>query len=205
LLVNRLLPDFLDLYPNVQLELVGEDRLIDIVEEGFDAGIRLGHVVQLDMVALWLTPPERFVVVGTPDFFRRYGRPIHPHDLQRFRCILLLQSAHTIDHWQFIVDGERITVGIKGPLTINDVETCIRSTLRGAGLFCLPRSLVMHYLEQGQMETVLDSHSVEVPGLSLYYPSRSQSLPKLRAFIELATIRMRRDFQAGDYLATPTS
>jgi hypothetical protein len=61
------------------------------------------------------------------------------------------------------------------------------------------------YLEQGQMETVLDSHSVEVPGLSLYYPSRSQSLPKLRAFIELATIRMRRDFQAGDYLATPTS
>ena len=135
LLVNRLLPDFLDLYPNVQLELVGEDRLIDIVEEGFDAGIRLGHVVQLDMVAVWLTPPERFVVVGTPDFFRRYGRPIHPHDLQRFRCILLLQSAHTIDHWQFIVDGERITVGIEGPLIINDVETCIRSTLKGAGLF----------------------------------------------------------------------
>jgi DNA-binding transcriptional LysR family regulator len=87
------------------------------------------------------------------------------------RCILLRQSAHTIDHWQFIVDAQRITVGIEGPLTINDVETCIRSTLRGAGLFCLPRSLVMHYLEQGQMETVLDSHSVEVPGLSLYYPS----------------------------------
>jgi DNA-binding transcriptional LysR family regulator len=202
LLVNRLLPDFLDLYPNVQLELMGEDRLIDIVAEGFDAGIRLGHVVQMDMVAVWLTPPERFVVVGTPDFFRRYGRPIHPHDLQRFRCILLLQSAHTIDHWQFMVDGQRTTVGIKGPLTINDVETCIRSTLRGAGLFCLPGSLVMHYLEQGQMETVLDAHSVEVPGLSLYYPSRSQSLPKLRAFIEFATKRMRRDFQSGDYLAT---
>jgi hypothetical protein len=61
------------------------------------------------------------------------------------------------------------------------------------------------YLEQGQMETVLDSHSVEVPGLSLYYPSRSQSLPKLRAFIELATTKMRRDFQSTDYLATPTS
>jgi DNA-binding transcriptional LysR family regulator len=72
-----------------------------------------------------------------------------------------------------VVDGERMTVGIEGPLIINDVETCIRSTLRNAGLFCLPRSLVMHYLEQGQMETVLDSHSVEVPGLSLYYPSRS--------------------------------
>ena len=205
LLVNRLLPDFLDLYPNVQLELMGEDRLIDIVEEGFDAGIRLGHVVQMDMVAVWLTPPERFVVVGTPAFFRRYGRPISPHDLQRFRCILLRQTAHTIDHWQFIVDAQRIAVRIEGPLIINDVESCIRSTLRGAGLFCLPRSLVMHYLEQGQMETVLDPHSVEVPGLSLYYPSRSQSLPKLRAFIELATNRMRRDFQADDYLATAIS
>jgi DNA-binding transcriptional LysR family regulator len=159
----------------------------------------------MDMVAVWLTPPERFVVVGTPAFFRRYGRPINPHDLQRFRCILLRQTAHTIDHWQFIVDAQRIAVGIDGPLIINDVETCIRSTLRGAGLFCLPRSLVMHYLEQGQLETVLDSHSVEVPGLSLYYPSRSQSLPKLRAFIEFATKRMRRDFQAGDYLATAIS
>jgi DNA-binding transcriptional LysR family regulator len=89
-LVNWLLPESLDLYPNVQLELVGEDRLVNLVEEGFDAGIRLGHVVQLDMVAVWRTPPERFVVVGTPDFFRRYGRPIHPQDLHRFRCIPLL-------------------------------------------------------------------------------------------------------------------
>jgi DNA-binding transcriptional LysR family regulator len=203
LLVNRLLPDFLDLYPNVQLELVGEDRMIDIVEEGFDAGIRLGNFVQLDMVAVWLTPPEQFVVVGAPAFFRRYDRPIRPNDLQRFRCILLRQSAQMIDHWQFVVDGQRITVKIEGPLIINDVETCIRSTLKGVGLFCLPRSLVMHYLERGEMETVLDSHSFEVPGLSLYYPSRSQSLPKLRAFIEFATKRMRRDFQSGDYLPVP--
>src|ERR1700731_3490827 len=84
MLVNRLLPDFLELYPNVQLELVGEDRLIDIVEEGYDAGIRLAQFVQVDMVAVWLTPPERFVVVGAPAFCRRYGRPTEPHDLQRF-------------------------------------------------------------------------------------------------------------------------
>lgn len=96
-------------------------------------------------------------------------------------------------------------VGIDGPLIINDIEICIRSALRATGLFCLPRSLVMHYLERGGLEPVLDSYCVEVPGLSLYCPSRTQSLPKLRAFIELATQKMRREFQPGDYLAVPNA
>jgi DNA-binding transcriptional LysR family regulator len=205
LLVNRLLPDFLDAHPNVQLELVGEDRPIDIVEEGFDAGIRLGDFVQIDMVAVWLTPPERFVVVGAPALFRKQGRPVSPNDLHGFRCILLRQSTRTLDQWQFVVDGQRVTVGVQGPLVINDVEACIRSTLRGVGLFQLPRSLVMSYLGSGELETALEPHSEEVPGLSLYYPSRSQSLPKLRAFVEFATKRMRREFRPGDYLPTPIS
>jgi DNA-binding transcriptional LysR family regulator len=205
LLVNRLLPDFLDAHPNVQLELVGEDRPIDIVEGGFDAGIRLGDFVQIDMVAVWLTPPERFVVVGAPALFRKHGRPETPSDLQAFPCILLRQSARVLDRWQFVVEGQRVTVGIDGPLVINDVEACIRSAARGVGLFRLPQSLVMSYMENGSLETVLEANSEEVPGLSLYYPGRSQSLPKLRAFVDFATKRMRRDFRPGDYLPTPVS
>jgi len=162
LLVNRLLPDFLELHPKIQLDLVGDDRLIDIVEEGFDAGVRLGHMVQKDMVSVWLTPPERFVVVGAPTFFARYGRPLHPRDLQNFRCILLQQSTQMLDHWQFAIDRKQVTVHIQGPLIVNDVDACIRSTLRGVGLFWLPRSLVMHHLEQEELETVLDQNSVEV-------------------------------------------
>ena len=202
LLVNRLLPDFLDTYPNVHLELVGEDRPIDIVKEGFDAGIRLGDFVHADMVAVWLTPPERFVVVGAPAFFRKHGRPTFPKDLHGYRCILLEQSTRALDQWQFVVDGRRVAVGIEGPLMVNDVEACIRSALRGVGLFRLPRSLVTSYLGSGDLELVLDSYGEEVPGLSLYYPSRSQSLPKLRAFVEFATKRMRRKLQPGDYLPT---
>ena len=205
LLVNRLLPGFLDLHSNIQLELVGEDRLIDIVKEGFDAGIRLGHHVQVDMIAVRLTPAEPFVVVGAPTFFDRYGRPSQPQDLHDFRCILLRQSARLLDRWQFSVDGQAVTVGIEGPLIVDDVEACVRAALRGVGLFRLPRSIVMHYLEQGELETVLDSSSVEVPGLSLYYPSRSTALPKLRAFVEFATKHMRRDFQPSDYLPAPIS
>ncbi|CAM4159948.1 LysR family transcriptional regulator [Bordetella muralis] len=203
LLANRLLPDFFDAYPNVELELVGEDRPIDIVAEGFDAGIRLGNFVQIDMVAVWLTPPERFVVVGTPALFRKHGRPSSPSDLQNFRCILLRQSVRALDHWQFVVDGKRIMVGVEGPLVINDIETCVRSALRGAGLFQVPHSLVMSYLESGDLQAVLEPYCEEVPGLSLYYPSRNQSLPKLRAFVDFATQRMRRAFKPDDYLPKP--
>lgn len=205
LLINRLLPDFLDAHPNLELELVGEDRPIDIVEEGFDAGIRLGNFIQIDMVAVWLTPPERFVVVGAPALFRKHGRPASPNDLQNFPCILLRQSVRVLDHWPFVVDGQRITVGVEGPLVINDVEACIRAALRGIGLFQLPYSLVMSHLESGNLQTALDPYCEEVPGLALYYPSRSQSLPKLRAFVDFATQRMRREFRQGDYLPTPIS
>ncbi len=203
LLINRLLPGFVDLHPNVQLELVGDDRLTDIVAEGFDAGIRLGHFVQVDMVAVRLTPAEPYAVVGAPAFFERYGRPRQPQDLHDFRCILLRQSARLLDRWQFSVGVQGIAVSVQGPLILDDVEACVRAALRGVGLFRLPRSIVTHYLEQRDLETVLDANAAEIPGLFLYYPSRSTALPKLRAFVEYATKHMRRDFLPGDYLPAP--
>jgi DNA-binding transcriptional LysR family regulator len=203
LLINRLLPGFVDLHPNVQLELAGDDRLIDIVEEGFDAGIRLGHLVQVDMIALQLTPAEPYAVVGAPGFFERYGRPGRPQDLHDFRCILLRQSARLLDRWQFSGGVQDLTVTVEGPLILDDVEACIRAALRGVGLFRLPRSIAAHYLEQGDLESVLDRYAAEIPGLFLYYPSRSTALPKLRAFVEYATEHMRRDFLPGDYLPAP--
>jgi DNA-binding transcriptional LysR family regulator len=195
LLVNRLLPDFLDAHPNVQLELVGEDRPIDIVEEGFDAGIRLGDFVQIDMVAVWLTPPERFVVVGAPSLLRKHGRPGTPGDLQYFRCILLRQSIRELDRWQFVVEGQRVTVGIDGPLVINDVESCIRSALRGVGLFQLPQSLVMSYLESGNLETVLEAYCEEVPGLSL-------SASRYRSFAPSSISRLKGCEEASEPATT---
>lgn len=201
LLVNRLLPDFLEEYPKVQLELVGDDRLADIVEEGFDAGIRLGNYVQLDMISIWLTPPEPFVIVGSPDFFARYGRPGRPDNLKDFRCIELKLDSDADSQWHMQEDNAPVAVQIRGVLVANDVDTCVRSALRGVGLFRLPRSIVMHHLVAGTLETVLDEFATGIPGLSLYYPSRSQSLPKLRAFIDFATKRMRREFQSNDYIA----
>lgn len=205
LLVNRLLPDFLDAYPKLQLELVGEDSLIDIVEDGFDAGIRLGNFVQLDMISVWLTPPEQFVIVGTPEFFARHGRPMRPEQLKDVRCIEMRRNDDAGPHWQFSVEGVPLDVQIGGAFIANDVDTCLRAALKGIGLFRLPRSIAMSYLLAGALETVLDEFATGIPGLALYYPSRSQSLPKLRAFIDFATTRMRRDFQANDYGASVTA
>lgn len=202
LLINRLLPDFLDLYPKVQLELVGEDHLIDIVKEGFDAGIRLGNYVQLDMISLWLTPPEQFVIIGSPDFLAKYGRPRRPEDLKDFRCIELKPNNDAVSQWHLQESDTPIAVQISGAFIANDVDTCIRAALKGIGLFRVPRSIVMQHLETGAVEPVLEQFGTGIPGLSLYYPSRSQSLPKLRAFIDFATKRMRRSFQAHDYVTS---
>lgn len=191
LLVERLLPEFHEVHPGVQLELVGEDRLIDIVAEGFDAGIRFGHLVQADMVATWLTPPDRYVVVASPAFLRKHGRPSVPEDVRRFPCIGYRRSPEPIEPWRFSVAKKPVALDVEHALATNDIEACIRAVLRGAGLFCLARVLVAPYLERGQMETVLDAYAAELPRLSLYYPRRSRSLPKLRAFIELAKRRMR--------------
>jgi DNA-binding transcriptional LysR family regulator len=200
LLVNRLLPDFLVAYPALQLELVGDDRLVDIVADRFDAGIRLGAAVQVDMVATWLTPPERFVVVGAPRLLKAHGIPGKPKDLQRFPCILYRPDARGIEHWPFRTRGRALTVDVRGPLAINDADACLRAALRGVGVFRVPRSIVMSYVAAGSLVVVLDSHGEDIAGLSLYYPVQSQALPRLRAFIDFATKRMRRPFENGDYL-----
>jgi DNA-binding transcriptional LysR family regulator len=200
LLSRRLLPDFFVMYPDVELELVADDDLVNIVEQGFDAGIRLGELVQQDMVAVRLTPPLRFVVVGTPALIALHGRPAEPQDLLRFPCIRLRQKAHATRPWEFTIRGQRVEVDVHGPLIVNDVGMCVSAVLRGTGLFQMPLPQAMRHVESGELVTVLDDFGVETAGLSLYYPGHSQSLPKLRAFVDFARDRMRRDFEAADYL-----
>jgi DNA-binding transcriptional LysR family regulator len=183
MLVTRLAPGFLAAHPHVQLELVGEDGLVDIVAQHFDAGIRVGHLVEPDMVATRLTPNDRYVVVGSPALVRKHGRPKHPHQLSEYPCVSFRRDTRAVEPWRFVVAGQPVQVSVEGRLMTNDVEACIQAVLRGVGLFCFPRSLVRRHLKDGSMKSVLDEYAAEVPGLYLYYPSRSQTLPKLKAFI----------------------
>lgn len=191
LFIERLLPGLLEAHPKLRVELVGEDRRIDIIEEGFDAGIRFGHLVEPGMIATPLTPPDRYVVVGAPSYLQKSGRPRHPEELEKFSCIGFCLSPQSVEAWRFMIDGKPVLFRVGCQLTTNDIEASLRAALRGVGLFLVARSVVLGYLQTGQLETVLDAYSVELPGLSLYYPSQSRSLPKLRAFLEFARSGLR--------------
>ena len=203
LLINSLLPDFHEAYPAISLELSGDDEFTNIVEQGFDAGIRLGHTIELDMVSTWLTPPDKFVVVGAPSLLKRYAPPKRPEDLQELPALLNRRGGQVSRNWEFVDGGESLRVAVDGPLILNDYEASIRAALRGVGFLHTVGSVVRHYIEQGSLIPVLEDYARDVPGLCLYYPSRSQSLPKLRAFVEFATKRMRQPMTADAFSARP--
>lgn len=203
LLINSLLPEFHEAYPNISLELAGDDEFTNIVEQGFDAGIRLGHTIELDMISTWLTPPDKIVTVGAPGLLGKYPRPGHPRELQGLPALLTRRGGQVSRTWEFVDGGESLKVAVDGPLILNDYEASIRAALRGVGFLHTVSSVIRHHIEQGSLVPVLEDYARDVPGLCLYYPSRSQSLPKLRAFVEFATKRMRQGVTADAFSAQP--
>lgn len=184
MLTERYVAGFLAAHPGLRLELIGDDRLVDIVAEGCDAGVRPRSFVQADMVAVPLNGEEPNVVVGAPSLLARYGRPSLPHDIGRLPCTVFRQADMLLDEWAFDVAGERRVVSIRGPLILDDVVACIHAAEQGVGLFRLPRSLVARNIHAGTLEVVLADLAVAFPGLALYYPNRRTVTPKLRAFID---------------------
>ncbi|MCC8911808.1 LysR family transcriptional regulator [Xanthomonas cannabis] len=184
MLTERFVAGFLRTNPGLQLEFVGDDRLVDIIGEGCDAGVRPRSFVQADMVALPLTPEEPQVVVGSPSLLARYGYPTKPADIRDFPCITFRLAGIAIAEWSFKVGAERISIPIGGPLILDDVAACVHAAEQGVGLFRLPRSIVSRNIHAGTLEVVLSDFSEMFPGLSLYYPSRRTVLPKLKAFVD---------------------
>lgn len=184
MLTERFASGFLAANPHVQLELVGDDRLVDIVSEGCDAGVRPRTFLHADMVAVPLTSEEPHVVVGSASLFARHGRPALPDDLRHLPCILFRQAGVVLDAWDFRVEGHPISIPIRGALILDDVAACLHAAEQGVGLFRLPRSLAARSIHAGTLQVVLERFDVVFPGLALYYPSRRTVMPKLRAFID---------------------
>lgn len=182
--VEPILAGFLEAYPEIEVEICAEDGFVDLAATGFDAGVRLGEYLDADMVAVRLSPPFRFVVVGSPAYFDRHGRPERPADLRRLPCIRFRQSRGTIPNWQF-VDGNRpVEVAVTGPVILNDLRAAVSVATQGLALAHVAEPLILDELADGRLEAVLDAWAPSSPGVYLYYPSRSQILPKLRAFID---------------------
>lgn len=178
------LPGFLLDHPDVSVEVIVEDRLIDLVAGGFDAGIRLGETVQRDMIAIPVGPPLRTVVVGTPDYFARRDLPQTPDDLADHVCVnYRLLGGGGLLPWEFSVDGREIKARVPGQLIVNDEVLAAAATRAGAGLGYMMEHDVADEIADGRLVQVLAPYCTPYPGCQLYYPDRRVS-PALRALID---------------------
>lgn len=187
-LIEPILATFCEAYPEVEIELFCEDRFINIVEQGFDAGITLGEFVAADMIGLPLTPPFRCMVVGSPAYIARRGRPGHPRDLAGHDCINFRQSTRGgLYRWEFEEDGREFAMTVAGRVVANEGATLLAAAEQGLGLSYTLAPLAASRLSSGALESVLEPYCPQTPGFFLYYPSRHQVMPKLRAFVEFMT------------------
>ena len=184
LLLEPIIASFAQAYPEIELEIAASEQMVDLAAGGFDAGIRFGQFIAPDMVAVRLTSPFPFVVVGSPDYLGRHGRPVCVEDLRRHACLRMRRSNGAIANWSFTDGGEQIEAAVAGPLIAHDYPTLLGAAMQGAGLAQLPGPLVRGPVADGRLEAVLDDLAIMTPGVFLYHPGKRQMLPKLRAFID---------------------
>jgi DNA-binding transcriptional LysR family regulator len=184
ILLEPLIASFCQAYPEVEVEIAASKELIDLAAEGFDAGIRLGQFIAADMVAVRLTRPFPFVVVGTPEYLRRSKRPERIDDLRQHACLRIRRSNGSIAPWSFVDGNKTVEAIVSGPLIANDFSTMLGAAIEGVGLAQVPEPIAAGPVKAGKLVHVLEPFAPMGPGVFLYYPSRHQMMPKLRAFID---------------------
>ncbi|WP_277811425.1 LysR family transcriptional regulator [Chromohalobacter canadensis] len=184
-LSGPLIASFAETYPGITLDVTVSDEEFDIVAAGFDAGVRLGEVIEKDMVAVPLTGDQRQVAVATPGYLARHGIPQHPRELTAHRCIGWRPLPETAPYrWEFERDGRAFDVAVEPQITTNDMLLMVRTALSDGGITFGIEETFLPYLERGELVTLLDDWLPPFTGFFLYYPSRRSVTPKLRALIE---------------------
>lgn len=187
MVLQPLLAGFMKTYPDVHIELSSDEGYVDIVERGFDAGIRLGESVQKDMVAIPLGGPVAAAVVGSPAYFKQHPVPRHPSDLAEHNCVRFrFSGSGSIHKWELTVDGRTVEHEIGGRLTISDSLFALDAALDGLGLAYIFEQLALPHIRTKKLTRVLSEFSPTFPGFYLYYPSRRQQPAKLKALVEYA-------------------
>jgi DNA-binding transcriptional LysR family regulator len=184
ILLEPLIASFCQAYPEVEVEISASEELVDLAAEGFDAGIRLGQFIAADMVAVRLTKPFRFIIVGSPAYLARSGRPERPDDLRRHACLRLRRSNGALALWSLNDNGRAIEIAVSGPLIANDFPTMLGAAVEGVGLAQVPEPIAAGAVTAGKLVRVLEPFAPMAPGVFLYYPGHRQIMPKLRAFID---------------------
>ena len=184
LILEPLIGSFCQAYPEIELEIAASSEMVDLATGGFDAGIRLGQFIAPDMVAVRLTPPFPFVVVGSPDYLARRGRPERVDELHGHACLRMRRSNGAIAAWPFVDGNKTIEAIVSGPLIAHDYPTLLGAAMQGLGLAQAPGPLAKAPIADGRLQELLTPFAAMTPGVFLYHPGKRQILPKLRAFIE---------------------
>lgn len=190
--ITPVLPTFRARHPRIEVEFVIEDRLVDIVAEGYDAGIRLSEIIDRDMVQVKLTGPCRFIVVGTPEYLAKHGTPKRPEDLLQHECITFRSTTTgALYAWELERGRRSWRVPVRGSLVSNDGELCVAMARLGLGLVYTESRRVAEEVASGALQCVLESYAPTVPGYFMYFPSRAQRSTPLRLFVETVVELLR--------------
>ena len=184
-LLQSVVPEFMARYPGVELDLVAEGRLIDIVEQGFDAGVRLGEALPKDMVAVRLGPDIRFLTVASPEYLAAYSAPSVPDALKQHQCIRLRLPSGKRYRWEFRKRRQEVEIDVPGTLTLDNIRLMVEAATAGLGIAYVPEPYARAALDEGLLLTVLEDWCPVIPGLSLYFPANRHVPTSLRALIDL--------------------
>lgn len=191
--IAPVLAGFQQEYPEITVELFFQDSFMDIVSGGFDAGVRPSEMTAEGMTAIRISPPFRFVVAGSPAYFKQHGTPLHPKDLTQHNCILARFGEGSIyKRWEFEDGAHEFSVSVSGNVLINDTLLIVECARRGLGLVYTTDDLVEEAVNRGELALCLEDFAPRSDGFYLYYPNLYQVSPKLRAFIDYLKIQNRK-------------
>lgn len=184
-LSGPLIASFAAAHPAVTMDIVVTDEEFDIVAAGYDAGVRLGEVIENDMIAVPLTGTQRERVVASPDYLAANGAPVHPRELIHHRCIGWRPSPDVAPYrWPFEENGRAFDLAIEPQITTNDLRLMLRLALAGGGITIATQETFRPYIETGELVSLFDDFLPQFPGFYLYFPQRHNIAPKLRALID---------------------
>jgi DNA-binding transcriptional LysR family regulator len=193
LVLAPMIAPFLQAFPRVELEIVGQSGFIDIVGAGYDAGVRYGEQLERDMIAIPLGAPQRYALVAAPNYLGRHGKPKHPRDLLDHDCIRIRLSSGAMLDWEFEKAGHAVKLSPPARLVVNHPGPAMRAARDGVGFWLTFSDHVGEAIASGELISVLDDWCAPFPGPFLYYPSRRQPPPALAAFVAFVAEWRKRE------------
>lgn len=185
LLLAPVLPLFGERYPDIEVDISISNAMVDVVEGGFDAGMRFGATVPEGMIAHRLSPDVRWVVAGTPEYLSKWGIPLHPEDLKQHRCLKFKIGNVKVYDWEFEKDGEQLAVPVYGGVILDETRIALALAIEGAGLIYAAEPILAPFVKAGSLQVVLDDWASVTPGFHIYYSSYRQQPLGLRLLIDL--------------------